>query len=84
VNSNQAWKIEGIENYPKCKIQVFNRWGELVFQVNGPYNNTWKGECGFGTNCKSGKLPDGTYYYQIEGGIGITKNPKLGALYILE
>lgn len=47
---NETWKIEGL--VPGVKMQVFNRWGNMVFQSNS-YDGTWDG----------GGLPDGTYYY---------------------
>lgn len=41
------------------KVEVFNRWGGLVYS-NEQYNNTWDGT-------HNGKpLPDGTYYYIVK------------------
>ncbi|MBK6527307.1 MAG: gliding motility-associated C-terminal domain-containing protein [Crocinitomicaceae bacterium] len=43
------------------KINVYNRWGELLFEGNETYNDDWGG------TTKSGKkLPAGTYYYVID------------------
>ena len=45
--------------YPECYVQIFNRWGSLVFEsvgYNEPWNGTYKGE----------PLPMGTYFYNIE------------------
>ncbi len=38
-------------------IQIFNRWGNLVF-AESPYTNQWNG-----TNQSGANLPNGTYYY---------------------
>ncbi|MPM24283.1 hypothetical protein SDC9_70764 [bioreactor metagenome] len=32
---NDTWQIEGIENFDNIKIQIFNRWGQLVFEFEG-------------------------------------------------
>src|SRR5690606_23277766 len=28
---NELWEIENIENYPEVRVEIFNRWGNLVF-----------------------------------------------------
>jgi gliding motility-associated-like protein len=44
----------------KLNIQVYNRWGELVYRSTD-YQNNWDGK---GVNSFLGKdLPEGTYYY---------------------
>jgi len=53
------WEIEGIDNYPNCFIQVFNRLGALIFLSNG-YPQAWDGTF-HGLN-----LPAATYYYVID------------------
>ena len=65
-NVNDVWIIENAEQYPDLVVQIYNRWGEKVFESNG-YNsqNAWDG-----TFYKNGKdLPIGTYYYIIDDGI---------------
>jgi gliding motility-associated-like protein len=58
---NDLFEIKGIERYPNNELQVFNRWGNLVYSMKS-YNNSWDGT----PNAKSmgsGKLPAGTYFY---------------------
>lgn len=56
---NDAWEILNIEQYPGCKVQVFNQWGNLVFSSEG-YKMPWDGR-------QNGKeLPIATYYYLIQ------------------
>jgi gliding motility-associated-like protein len=51
-------KIEGSDKY---KIQIYNRWGEMVFSSSNPLFG-WDG-----TDQKSGaELPGGTYFYILE------------------
>jgi gliding motility-associated-like protein len=56
---NDTWVIEGIERYSTNSVQVFDKWGDVVFEKKN-YNNDWAGKG------KSGSLPDGTYYYLVK------------------
>ena len=58
---NETWEILGIEKYPDCNIQVYTRWGQLVFQATGySVNKRWDG------TSKNGKeLAPSAYYYVI-------------------
>ena len=56
--ANDEWIIDGIELFPDCVVEVYNRWGELLFQSVG-YKEHWKGIF------KNKPLPVGTYYYVI-------------------
>jgi len=64
---NEAWEIKGIESYPDNKVQLFDRWGNVVFEQEAYTNhvkNTWKGTSNKGLS-KGQDLPNGTYYYEI-------------------
>ena len=58
---NDLWIIEHLELYPNNRVQVFNRWGNLVFSAS-PYHNDWNGKQ-YGNN---EMLPAATYFYLIE------------------
>lgn len=60
---HDKWEIKYLNTYPGCTVQIYNRYGQLVFQSTG-YNRPWDG------NFKDKPLPAGTYYYII--------NPKNG------
>ena len=60
---NDVFYIEGIENYPDNTVSVFNRWGNEVFHQKS-YKNDWNG------TYNSKALPDGTYFYILEDGVG--------------
>jgi gliding motility-associated-like protein len=64
--NNDTWYIGNIHKYPDNDLQVFNRYGKLVFKANG-YNNTWDGKA-FGQ-----ELPSGTYFYKMDLGPGQKK-----------
>jgi gliding motility-associated-like protein len=61
---NDTWDIQKINNYPDCSVQVFNRYGLLVFSSIG-YSIPWDGIY------KGSELPTGTYYYIINLYAGI-------------
>ncbi|MFZ1497096.1 MAG: gliding motility-associated C-terminal domain-containing protein, partial [Saprospiraceae bacterium] len=58
-NINDIFHIENVENHPINTLQVYNRWGNLVYEATN-YNNDWNGKW-------DGKdLPDGTYFYYFK------------------
>ncbi|MEZ4903128.1 MAG: gliding motility-associated C-terminal domain-containing protein [Spirosomataceae bacterium] len=55
---NDTWAIAGIQDYPNCTVEIFNRWGNTIFSSKGyqtPWDGLWNGQ----------QVPVGTYYYQI-------------------
>jgi gliding motility-associated-like protein len=65
---NDDYIVHGIDNYPNNELQVFNRWGNLVYSTTH-YQNTWNGR-----NMQGEPLPDGTYYVVLRiNGKEITK-----------
>ncbi|MBI3509535.1 MAG: gliding motility-associated C-terminal domain-containing protein [Bacteroidetes bacterium] len=56
---NDVWVIDNIQLFPHCRVEVYNRWGELLFGSDG-YNIPWDGKY------KGQDLPVGTYYYIIK------------------
>ncbi|WP_051336140.1 BspA family leucine-rich repeat surface protein [Aquimarina latercula] len=64
---NEFWEIDGIENYPGNTVSIYNRWGDMVFEISG-YNNTsrvFRGDANRLTNLGGGALPEGTYFFSI-------------------
>lgn len=56
---NDIWNIAGITSYPKSQINIYNRYGLLIYHTKG-YDQPWDG-------IVNGKfLPAGTYYYTID------------------
>ncbi|MEO7768329.1 MAG: gliding motility-associated C-terminal domain-containing protein, partial [Ferruginibacter sp.] len=74
---NDQWKITALESYPNCRIQVFTRTGQLVFELKGYSDDkAWDG------NIKGKSLPIDTYYYIIEPGSG--RKPFTGYVTIVK
>lgn len=55
---NDVWAITNLGGYPQCEVDVFNRWGERIFQSLG-YGQPWDG------TYKQQRVPPGVYTYQI-------------------
>ena len=65
---NEFWEIKEITNYPNNVVSIYNRWGELVFEISGYDNaaNAFRGSANRGTNRGAGELPEGTYFFTID------------------
>jgi gliding motility-associated-like protein len=53
---NDTWIISNSQLYPNSVMQIFNKWGNLVFESKGypePWDGTYEGEI----------LPSGPYYF---------------------
>jgi gliding motility-associated-like protein len=59
---NDQYVVRGIERYNRRVLQVFNRWGNLVYSSDN-YNNDWDGTDGNGR-----PLADDTYFIVLELG----------------
>ena len=68
---NDLFVIRGIENYPKNRFTIFNRWGNKVFEAS-PYLNTWDGRSTMGVRVGGDELPSGTYFYVLPLGKDLT------------
>ncbi|MCF6296322.1 MAG: T9SS type B sorting domain-containing protein, partial [Flavobacteriaceae bacterium] len=56
---NDTWNIVGIENQPKAKIYIFNRYGKLLKQIS-PSGNGWNG------TYNGNRLPTSDYWFTVE------------------
>ena len=63
---NDSWVIRGIEHYPDNSVNIFDRWNNLVFSLQGYDNDLviWQGEANHGLS--KANLDDGTYYYKLQ------------------
>ena len=56
---NDVWQIDNLFQFPDNVVEVYNRWGELLFMSKGyavPFDGKYNGK----------DLPVGTYYYIID------------------
>lgn len=77
---NDYFKIDCINQYPNNTLQVYNRWGNIVFETRS-YKNDWDGTPnGRAIVQKEDQLPVGTYYYILDLGDG--SEPRTDWLYL--
>lgn len=68
---NDNFVITNIELFPKAELNVFNRWGDIVWRSPGEgYANNFDGRY----EKNSEPLADGTYYYVLKLNDGKTKD----------
>ena len=66
-NINDTWSLEDSFLFEDSEVQIFNRFGRLVFKSVG-YHDQWDG-----TNEHGNDVVDGVYFYSIEIGNGFDK-----------
>jgi gliding motility-associated-like protein len=58
---NNEWVIPNIDLFPDAIIEIYDRWGRLVYRTDDVAHNPWKGET------MSGKeLPMDAYFYVLD------------------
>lgn len=72
---NDYWVIDNIQQFPDNTVEIYNRWGELLYSVKG-YKNDFDGKY------KGKDLPAGTYYYVINLNTPLYPKPYTGPLTI--
>ncbi|MDD2634084.1 MAG: gliding motility-associated C-terminal domain-containing protein [Bacteroidales bacterium] len=71
---NDTWVIRSIDTYSDARVQIFNKWGRILFESTGTYT-PWDGT--FNGN----QLPSETYYYIVDLNNG--DSPYTGTITIL-
>lgn len=57
--TNDNWYIQCIELYPDNEVEIYNRWGQLVYSKSS-YSGDWDG------NYQGSPLPDAAYFYILK------------------
>jgi len=61
-NTNDLLVFGNLEYFPNTRLEVYDRWGVLVYE-NSSYLNDWNGK----RKGNAGDCTDGTYYYILSG-----------------
>lgn len=78
---NDKLVIDGLDKYPNNKIQIFNRWGAVLFSAQN-YQNDWAGTSEFGARVGGDTLPVGTYFYILDLGEEAPDSERINKGYI--
>mgnify|MGYP003634266883 FL=1 len=57
---NDLWELDFLEKYPSATVEVYNRWGDLLYKSTDGYKTPWDGVY------NGEPVPVGTYYYVID------------------
>ena len=85
-SGNNHFNIVNIEKYPENTVEIFNRWGVLVYNTVGYDNrdNSFRGiSTGRNTVNQSDKLPPGVYFYVFTFVVETETQNESGYLYIV-
>lgn len=68
---NDKFEVQGIARYKQVEIQIFNRWGNIVYQSTNygegaGKDGFWDGTAKSGLRIGSGPVPSGTYFYILK------------------
>lgn len=77
---NDLFYINTISYYPNNKLEIYNRWGNLVY-LKDKYNNDFDGKSNMSNTIGSGLLPAATYFVVFDFGDSKTE-PYSGYLEI--
>ncbi|CAL2106343.1 Gliding motility-associated C-terminal domain-containing protein [Tenacibaculum sp. 190524A02b] len=81
-NVNQTLVFEGLEQYKNNNLEIFNRWGNIVYETDN-YKNNWEGKSnGRVTVDGDNNLPVGTYFYVLKLGNDSLSKTQKGWVYI--
>ena len=72
---NDVWRIENIQLYSNATIEVYTRWGKLVYRSDDGNKDPWDG------TFKGQELPMDSYHYIIDFGDG--SKPIVGSVTIV-
>ena len=79
---NETLVFEDLEQYNKNELEVYNRWGNLVYKTSN-YKNDWNGKStGKSTINATDDLPVGTYFYTLKLGETELSKTQKGWVYI--
>lgn len=58
---NDTWEIPALEEFPNCSVEIFDRWGQLVYQTTGyALKKSWDGRS------NGRELTESVYFYTID------------------
>ena len=74
---NDTWELDFLDKYPSVQVDVYNRWGELLFHSEEGYPVPWDGKF------NGEDVPVGTYYFVIDLKDGEFPEPISGPITIV-
>jgi len=66
---NDYWRVEKLQGYPRAVIDIFDRWGRLVWRSEPGYPTPWDGK-----DMRGREVPMDSYHYVIIINNGVDKS----------
>ena len=60
-NVNDTWLIDEVLSYPQVEIEIYDRWGKLIWKSARGYPVPWDGR-----NTGGKEMPMDSYFYVIQ------------------
>ncbi len=82
---NDTWVIPLLKSYPNFSLEVYDRWGNIVYEYHNEGKlqpKWWDGRSTGRLNYSNDVLPTGTYYYVISFNDG-DREPMAGWVYLV-
>lgn len=76
-NRGEGWVIEELEQFPGARLEIFDRWGRMVFSTNDASSEFWDG------TYKGKQLPADSYYYVIDLNTPDQEEPVAGSVSLI-
>ena len=74
---NDVWRIPQLEAFPQAVVEIFDRWGNMVFRSDPGYSTPWDG------TFRGRKLPMDSYYFTISLNSG-NMEPLTGSVTLIK
>jgi gliding motility-associated-like protein len=75
---NDFWVIDKLQEYPQAVVEIFDRWGTLVWKSEPGYSNPWNGR-----NMKGEEMPMDSYHFVMELNTGAKKDVLTGIITVI-
>jgi len=75
---NDYWEIDKLASFSQAVVEIFDRWGTLVWRSEPGYSNPWDGR-----NMKGNEMPMDSYHFVIQLNTGAGKDAVTGIITVI-
>ena len=75
---NDFWVVDKLQAYPEAVVEIFDRWGTLVWRSEPGYSNPWDGR-----NMKGEEMPMDSYHFVMQLNTGAKKDVVTGIITVI-
>lgn len=75
---NDFWIIPELSSFSQAEVEIFDRWGTLVWKSEPGYSNPWDGR-----NMRGNEMPMDSYHFVIKLNTGAKKDVVTGIITVI-